>query len=110
MSIFAPNSHILCREIHPHHIHHHQQQHLWGGGRCYVLVNSQEFRFCRRTDEGKKVTHRDCRVGAGFWPDLSRPASIEMQPIEDCDQLDRILDEAKQIFQPIIIDWYFELI
>ncbi|CDP10160.1 unnamed protein product [Coffea canephora] len=28
-----------------------------------------------------------------------------MQPIEDCDQLDKILDEAKQLSQPIIIDW-----
>ncbi|XP_027069898.1 thioredoxin-like 3-1, chloroplastic [Coffea arabica] len=100
MSIFAPNSHILCREIHNPH-----QQHWWGGGSCFVLVKSYGFSFDQRKDEWKKVAKRDSRVGAGFLPDLSRPAAMEMQPIEDCDQLDKILDEAKQLSQPIIIDW-----
>ena len=100
MSIFVPNSHILCREIHNPH-----QQHWWGGGSCFVLVKSYGFSFDQRKDEWKKVVKRDSRVGAGVLPDLSRPAAIEMQPIEDCDQLDKILDEAKQLSQPIIIDW-----
>ncbi|KAL3534149.1 hypothetical protein ACH5RR_002610 [Cinchona calisaya] len=105
MSIFAPNSQILCREIqNPHQ--QHQQQHWWGGGSCFVLLKSYGFSFDHtKKDEWKKVVKRDSRVSAAFWPDLSRPEAVEMQPIEDSDQLDKILDEAKQLSQPIVIDW-----
>jgi len=32
-----------------------------------------------------------------------------MEPINDCDHLDQILLHAKQLSQPIVIDWYLSL-
>ncbi|CAI9101002.1 OLC1v1038216C3 [Oldenlandia corymbosa var. corymbosa] len=108
MSTFAPNSHILCREI--NQLYHQQQ--LWGVGNCFGLVKSDKFSF-GKDDKGKRKTVRKRRGGGNwrvdggtFFGSLSRtPATIEMQPIEDCDELDRILLEANQLSQPIIIDW-----
>ncbi|KAE8736227.1 Thioredoxin-like 3-1 [Hibiscus syriacus] len=40
-----------------------------------------------------------------FWFDLSKPSTIEMEPIHDSDQLDRILAVAQQLSQPVLIDW-----
>ncbi|XP_059668521.1 thioredoxin-like 3-1, chloroplastic [Cornus florida] len=102
MSILAPNSHILCREI--CHRNEQPQQQFWSGGSCLVLLNSYGFGFDRSKGEWKKIAKREFRVDA-FWQDLSRPTFVEMEPIKDCDQLDQILVQATQLSQPIIIDW-----
>ncbi|CAN1133695.1 Thioredoxin-like 3-1, chloroplastic [Linum perenne] len=42
----------------------------------------------------------------GFWPDLrSKPTSVDMDPINDSEQLDRILIQAQELGQPVVIDW-----
>ncbi|CAK9169951.1 unnamed protein product [Ilex paraguariensis] len=100
MSILAPNSHILYRETY----YRDQQQQLFSNGNCSVLFNSYGFGFDRRNGESRKIVKRDLRVDA-FWPDLSRPTTVEMEPIKDCEQLDQILARARELSQPIIIDW-----
>ncbi|KAK3030802.1 hypothetical protein RJ639_037183 [Escallonia herrerae] len=103
MSILAPNSHILCRETCQRD---QQQPHHYSSstGSCSILLKSYGFGFDRRKGEWKKVVKRDLRAGA-FWPDLSRPTFVEMEPITDCDHFDRVLAQAKDLSQPIIVDW-----
>ncbi|KGN54788.1 thioredoxin-like 3-1, chloroplastic isoform X1 [Cucumis sativus] len=85
----ASTSHILYPPLHQHHF-------LTNAKRCSFL--STDFGDHRR---------RELRIKAeaGFWPDLSRPASVEMESIDDSDQLDRILIHAQHLSQPILIDW-----
>ncbi|XP_024974445.1 thioredoxin-like 3-1, chloroplastic isoform X1 [Cynara cardunculus var. scolymus] len=105
MSILAPNSHILYREL--HHREHQQQPHQqnWSNGCCSNAIKTCGFGFDRRKMDHrfKKIEKRDCKVAA-FW-DPSRPAFVELEPITDADHLDRILEQAKEASQPIIIDW-----
>nr|5NYO_A Chain A, Thioredoxin-like protein 2.1 [Populus tremula x Populus tremuloides]5NYO_B Chain B, Thioredoxin-like protein 2.1 [Populus tremula x Populus tremuloides] len=35
----------------------------------------------------------------------TRPTSVEMEPIDDSHHLDKILLQARELSQPIIIDW-----
>lgn len=101
MSILAPNSQILYREI-----HNREQQHLfWNSGGNLNIVKSYGFCFVdKRRGDWKKKIKRDYRIQAS-WADLSRPSSVEMQLIENSEQLDQILASAKELSQPIIIDW-----
>ncbi|KAK2989180.1 hypothetical protein RJ640_029372 [Escallonia rubra] len=103
MSILAPNSHILCRETCQRD---QQQPHHYSSstGGCSILQKSYGFGFDRRKGEWKKVVKRDLKASA-FWPDLSRPTFVEMEPITDCDHFDRVLAQAKDLSQPIIVDW-----
>lgn len=101
MSVLSASCHILCRE--PYHRDHHQ--HFWSGGNSLFLPKNCGFPFDDRNRDYKKISRRDLKVSA-FWPDLSRPAAVEMEPINDCDQLDQILSQAQQLSQPILIDWY----
>ncbi|KAG9141741.1 hypothetical protein Leryth_018121 [Lithospermum erythrorhizon] len=103
MFILAPNSYILCREI-IHADQHHPQ--LSSNGNSSVLIKySDKFGFEGRKGEWKKFCRRDLRVKSSFWPDLTTPSTVDMQTIEDSDQLDNILAQAKELSQPIIIDW-----
>nr|AFH68079.1 thioredoxin-like protein 2.1 [Populus tremula x Populus tremuloides] len=36
---------------------------------------------------------------------MTRPTSVEMEPIDDSHHLDKILLQARELSQPIIIDW-----
>ncbi|KAK8715651.1 hypothetical protein V6N13_042979 [Hibiscus sabdariffa] len=101
MSVLAANSQILYPEIY--------QQQLWNNGSCLFSPKNSGFSgpgACWSDRKWKKKTlrRRDCRVEA-LWPDLSRPTTIEMEPINDCDQLDQILAAAQQLSHPILIDW-----
>nr|XP_043610093.1 thioredoxin-like 3-1, chloroplastic [Erigeron canadensis] len=104
MSILSPNSHLLYREVH-HKDQQQAQQPNWSNGCCSNLIKTYGFGF-----DGKKMDHqwkktmkRDCKVEA-LW-DFSRPAFVEMEPINDVEHLELILEKAKQASQPIIIDW-----
>ncbi|XP_055807225.1 thioredoxin-like 3-1, chloroplastic [Solanum dulcamara] len=101
MSILAPNSQILYREI-----HNREQQHLfWNSGGNLNIVKSYGFCFVdKRRGDCKKEIKREYRIHAS-WADLSRPSTVEMQLIENSEQLDQILASAKELSQPIIIDW-----
>ncbi|WRX25125.1 Thioredoxin domain - like 10 [Theobroma cacao] len=102
MSVLAANSQILYREFYQRD----QQQQLWNSGSCMLLQkNCGYFGFDRRNGKWKKnIARRGWRVEA-LWPDLSRPSAVEMEPINDCDQLDQILLRAQELSQPILIDW-----
>ncbi|XWS56178.1 hypothetical protein CRYUN_Cryun09bG0064000 [Craigia yunnanensis] len=102
MSVFAANSQILYREIYQSD----QQQQLWNNASCLLLQkNCGYFGSDWRNRKWKMNTERrDWRV-KGLWPDLSRPSTVEMEPINDCDQLDQILLRAQELSQPILIDW-----
>lgn len=110
MSILAANSHILYRD--QVHCRDQQQQQLWSsGGSCLSLLQRTSagcsWFDCRNTDS-KRISKRNLRVEA-FWPDMTRPAAVEMVPIENCDQLDQILLQAQNLSRPIVIDWYISL-
>lgn len=99
MSILLPNSQILCRsEI-------QQQQQLLSN--TANGLKSYGFGFDRnKSEQWKKIAKKDIIKTYSFWPDLSRPTAVEMEPIQDSEQLDKALDRAKELSQPIIIDWY----
>ncbi|XAR70046.1 Monodehydroascorbate reductase (NADH) [Bertholletia excelsa] len=99
MSIIAPNSQIVYREIYQRD----QQQQFWHGI-CLAPLRACGFGFDRRKGEWKKIARRDWKVNA-FWPDLSRPSVVEMEPILDSDQLDQALLKAQELSQPLLIEW-----
>lgn len=105
MSVLAANSHILYREVYHRD---QQQQFLSSSGSFSYPQRSSGHWVDRRNRDCKKILRRDIRVDA-FWSDLSRPTTVEMEPINDCDHLDQILLHAKQLSQPILIDWYVSL-
>ncbi|XP_011075104.1 thioredoxin-like 3-1, chloroplastic [Sesamum indicum] len=100
MSILSPNPpHILYREIH----HQHQHQ-LWSSVSGSLLPKSNGSGFDRSKNEWKGRGKRDLRAYA-FWPELFKPAALEMEAIQDSQQFDEILEQAKQLSQPILVDW-----
>ncbi|KAG8371837.1 hypothetical protein BUALT_Bualt12G0004600 [Buddleja alternifolia] len=99
MSILSPNPHILYREIHQKEPQLHFRSS--GPGSISAKSNGFGFGFDRSKNERKK---RDLR-GYGFWPELSRPTTIEMEAIQNCEHFDQILEQAKELSQPIVIDW-----
>jgi len=109
MSVLAANPHVLYREVQYHN--KDQQQQLWsGGGGSSVLLSQRTSFGCswfdgRNKDLCKKNSKRDVKVAAS-WPDMTRPTSVEMEPIDDSHHLDKILLQAHELSQPIIIDWY----
>ncbi|KAL4587560.1 hypothetical protein LXL04_000432 [Taraxacum kok-saghyz] len=103
MSILAPNSHLLCREVH-HRDQQQPHQPNWSNICCSYPIKTCGFGFDgRKMDQCKKTVKRDCKAES-FW-DTSRPAFVELEPITDAEHLDLILDKAKQSSQPIVIDW-----
>ena len=107
MSVIAANAQILYREFHHRD---QQQQYSRRSGRFLILQRSCSSGYWvdRRNRECKKSLRRDIRVDA-FWPDLSRPTTVEMEHINDSDHLDQILLLAQKHSEPIIIDWYLSL-
>ncbi|XP_030453035.1 thioredoxin-like 3-1, chloroplastic [Syzygium oleosum] len=104
MSVLAPNPHVLLREACPRDHHHHQ----WLSGVSSLSLHRPPGHFPigdrGRSSDCPRVARRDARAGA-FWPDSSSHAVAEMEPIEDSDQLDQILQRARELSQPILIDW-----
>ncbi|XP_038883418.1 thioredoxin-like 3-1, chloroplastic isoform X2 [Benincasa hispida] len=92
MSVLGANSsQILYRQLHQHQI-------LSTGKRCFLNTD-----FGLLGDQRRRELR--IKAEAGFWPDLSRPAAVEMESIDDSDHLDRILIHSQQLSQPILIDW-----
>lgn len=102
MSVLAAtNSHILYREFHQRD---HKLQ-FWSNGHGLFSQKTSGFGVDLKNRDWKKISRRDVRAEA-FWPDLSRPTVVEMEPINDCDHLDQILAHARENSQPVLIDWY----
>ncbi|KAM7271760.1 hypothetical protein ACFE04_030974 [Oxalis oulophora] len=96
MSIaLSPNSQIVCREGQHSNINHKQQQ-LWGNGNCLLLQRNEGY-FWNKKSLVKKSNNNLLKVEA-FWPEsISRPTSVAMEPINDSEQLDQILSNAKEM-------------
>uniref|UniRef100_A0A2P2L897 Thioredoxin-like 3-1ic n=1 Tax=Rhizophora mucronata TaxID=61149 RepID=A0A2P2L897_RHIMU len=102
MSALVASTHVVCREVY----NRHQQLQLRSGGGLLLQKTSGYSWFDRRSSRDcRRISKREQRVEA-YWPDLTRPAAVEMEPISDSDQLDQILLQAQQLSQPILIDWY----
>ncbi|XP_068660688.1 thioredoxin-like 3-1, chloroplastic [Aristolochia californica] len=98
MSVLTTNSRILCREF-------QRRDQNSANACCSVPVFSSGYsnglgRDCRKR-EGH-VWRRSLKAEA-FW--ISRPTSVEMEPITGPDHLDGILRHAQELSQPILIDW-----
>lgn len=102
MSVLAPNSQIFCRVLDQRD--HYPQK--WSNGWCLFLLQPSGFglKGRRNSKDWKNLKRREIKAQAS-WLDLSKPSSVEMEPITDCDQFDQILQQAKENSQPIIIDW-----
>ncbi|KAK9671628.1 hypothetical protein RND81_12G043500 [Saponaria officinalis] len=101
MSVLTPNCQLLCREVYPRD--YNQQK--WSNGQLLSLIKSSGFSLEQRNHHHyRRINERVIKVQA-FWADVSRPTSVDMEPIKDCDQLENVLQQAKEQSQPIIIDW-----
>ncbi|KAF8019818.1 hypothetical protein BT93_G0494 [Corymbia citriodora subsp. variegata] len=104
MSVLAPNPHVLLREVCPRE---HVVQGLSGVGSLSLHRPPGHFPVgdrSRSSDCARVGRRGGARAGA-FWPDYSSHAVAEMEPIQDSDQLDQILQRAREFSQPVLIDW-----
>ncbi|KAH9626155.1 hypothetical protein KSS87_004057 [Heliosperma pusillum] len=102
MSVLAPNCQLLCRDVYQRD----NNQQKWSNGQLLFMLKSSGFGLEQRNHDYKRINNnkRVIKVQA-LWADLSRPQSVDMEPIKDSDQLELILEKAKEHSQPIIIDW-----
>ncbi|KAK4749278.1 hypothetical protein SAY87_026727 [Trapa incisa] len=101
MSVMVAGPHVLCSGEFLHREHN------------LLLSGSSFLSFVQRRSLpvglgngacGKKIGRGEIRAGA-FGADLTRPSEIEMESIHDCDHLDKALQRASELSQPILIDW-----
>ncbi|KAL7138618.1 hypothetical protein ABFS83_10G175900 [Erythranthe nasuta] len=102
MSILLPNPHILYREIYQKEA---QQQTRRSYGSGSIRQNGYGFDDRGRNELLRRK--RDIIRASAFWSssEISKPSSMEMENILDSQHLDQILDNAKDLSQPIVIDW-----
>ncbi|GAB2233059.1 hypothetical protein Droror1_Dr00002273 [Drosera rotundifolia] len=104
MSVLAANPHVLCRDTNSNSNNNNKQTHNNVFWCCNGMIEYKKW-DCQGKLIRKRRRRGEVRVN-GFWPDLSRPTSIEMEPINDEEHLDQVLEQARLVSQPIIIDWY----
>lgn len=104
MTALAAKSSILYQELHRREGKQQFQQPWSSGSSSCLLLHKNSAFFWVDTASRSKSVRRDVRVEA-LWPDLSRPTSVELEPINDSDHLDQILLRAQELSQPILIDW-----
>lgn len=100
MSVLAANPHVLCRDTNSNNNRQTHNNVFWC---CNGMIEYKKW-DCQGKLIRKRRRRGEVRVN-GFWPDLSRPTSIEMEPINDEEHLDQVLEQARLVSQPIIIDW-----
>ncbi|RWR79524.1 hypothetical protein CKAN_00809900 [Cinnamomum micranthum f. kanehirae] len=106
MAVLPANSHLLYRQLHhqdphPSKLSNSISLHSFGFSSA---INSNNWRERERETERKRPRRGSSKAEA-FWQGVSRPTSIEMEPITGTDQFDQILSQAKELSQTIIIDW-----
>ncbi|XP_058079135.1 thioredoxin-like 3-1, chloroplastic isoform X1 [Magnolia sinica] len=108
MAVSAANSHLLYREFH----NRDQPQpfnslcnsiSVYGASGISSSLGSDSRKSERRVPRRPRRSE-PLKAGA-FWQGVSRPTSIELEAITSVEQFDQILSTAKEISQPIIIDW-----
>ncbi|CAJ2633336.1 thioredoxin-like 3-1, chloroplastic isoform X2 [Trifolium pratense] len=100
MSIIGTYSHFIYKEIYQRDEKYIPQCFVSGKDSLFLRKSCFENILIKKQN---KIRRRNLRVEA--WPDLSRPEKIEMEPINDSEQLDRILVHAQQNSDLVIIDW-----
>ncbi|EYU39955.1 hypothetical protein ABFS82_10G173200 [Erythranthe guttata] len=109
MSILLPNPHILYREIYQKEPQQQQQTRRSYGSGSILAPRQNGYGFDDRSRKELLLLRRkrDIIRASAFWSssEISKPSSMEMENILDSQQLDQILDTAKDISQPILIDW-----
>ncbi|VVB13480.1 unnamed protein product [Arabis nemorensis] len=100
MAALASNPQMLTRQAHSN-----KKQQFW---RKESLNLEKKFGFCVKVYNyeklGRSQMEKEWRLKA-FWANVSRPETVEMEPINDVDELDAVLSRANQLSQPIIIEW-----
>ncbi|KAG9459828.1 hypothetical protein H6P81_004336 [Aristolochia fimbriata] len=102
MSVLTANSRIICGEF------QRREQSNANSCCCVSVLSSGGYGTCSLgRDWGKRegnVSRRSVKAEA-FWQQLSRPDSVEMEPITGVDHFDEILRQAQELSQPILVDW-----
>ncbi|CAL9133443.1 unnamed protein product [Musa textilis] len=101
MAALGPNSCLLYREL----CHREQGIHPFNGGGCsLVSVGGGGLYSSQPGGSRKRIWGGEVKM-RGFWQNVSRPTSIEMEAITGMEDLDRILALSKELSQAIVIDW-----
>lgn len=68
----------------------------------------RKFGFCVKVYNheklGRSQVEKEWRLKA-FWANVSKPETVEMEHINDVDELEAVLSLARNLSQPIIIEW-----
>ncbi|KAL0888453.1 hypothetical protein Bca101_012436 [Brassica carinata] len=101
MAALASNPQILTTQGHSNH----KKEQFWRKeslnlekkcGFCCVKVYNYE-------KLGRSQGEKEWRLKA-FWSNVSQPETVEMVPINDVDELEAVLSDARNLSQPIIIE------
>ncbi|RWW58835.1 hypothetical protein BHE74_00034261, partial [Ensete ventricosum] len=102
MAALGPSSCLLYREL----CHREQGIHPFNGGGCSLVSVGGGGLYSSQPGGGRKRIWGGEVKMRGFWQNVSRPTSIEMEAITGTEDLDRILALSKELSQAIVIDWF----
>lgn len=100
MAALASNPQMLTRQAHGN-----KKEQFWRKeslnlekkcGFCVSVYNNEKL--------GRSHVEKEWRLKA-FWSNISQPTTLEMEPINNVEELDAVLSHARQLSQPIIIEW-----
>ncbi|AED91050.1 Thioredoxin domain [Arabidopsis thaliana x Arabidopsis arenosa] len=100
MAALASNPQMLTRQAHGN-----KKEQLW---RKESLNLEKKCGFCVSVYSNEKLgrshMEKEWRLKA-FWSNIAQPTTLEMEPINNVEELDAVLSHARQLSQPIIIEW-----
>lgn len=100
MAALASNSQMLTRQAHSN-----KKEQFW---RRESLNLEKKCGFCVKVYNNEKLgrshMEKEWRLKA-LWSNISQPTTVEMEPINNVEELDAVLSHARQLSQPIIIEW-----
>ncbi|KAL1196907.1 Thioredoxin-like 3-1 [Cardamine amara subsp. amara] len=100
MAALASNPQMLTRQAHSN-----KKKQFW---RKESLNLEKKYGISVRVYNNEKIERsqmeKEWRLKA-FWPNVSQPTTVEMEHINNIEELDAVLSNARQLSQPIIIEW-----
>ncbi|CAL9229422.1 unnamed protein product [Arabidopsis halleri] len=100
MAALASNPQMLTRQAHGN-----KKEQFW---RKESLNLEKKCGFCVSVYNNEKLgrphMEKEWRLKA-FWSNIAQPTTLEMEPINNVEELDAVLSHARQLSQPIIIEW-----
>ncbi|CAH2073826.1 unnamed protein product [Thlaspi arvense] len=100
MAALASNAQMLTRQCHSNY----KKEQFWRKESLNWEKKCGSFVKVYSDKLGRSQIEKVWRLKA-FWSNVSRPETVEMEPINDVDELDAVLSHARNLSQPIIIDW-----